>query len=181
MPIAIMKKLILIIVEGRSDEVYLYPVKRLVKSCSNNRVEFKVMRGDILVETSTNSKNIIEKVESTIKEYLKLYGLEYDDVKQVVHIVDLDGSFISPDQVETDSSLTKGKTLYYRDKITNVSRNNIIQRNKKKVDCLNVLYNIDSVNHGTLPYRVYYFSTNIDDYFYGKQNLTTEEKNHFLI
>lgn len=29
---------------------------------------------------------------------------------------------------------------------------------------------------GTLPYRIYYFSTNIDDYFFEKQNLTNEQK-----
>ncbi len=36
-------------------------------------------------------------------------------------------------------------------------------RRNKKNDCLDA-------------YRVYYFSTNIDDYFFGKQNLTDNQK-----
>lgn len=179
MPISRMKKLILIIVEGGSDRAYLYPIKKMVKARSNSRIEFKITKGDIFVQKDTDNTNIEIKVGVAIQEYLDLYGLQYDDIKQVIHIVDLDGAFIDTKEIKTDSSLLKGQTIYYRDKITNVNKNNIIRRNKKKVDCLEVLYNLDKINYGTqgtIPYRVYYFSTNIDDYFYGEQNLTDEEK-----
>lgn len=179
MPISSTKKLILIIVEGRSDGAYLYPIKKMVKARSNSRIEFKVTKGDILVQKDTDNTNIEIKVGVAVQEYLDLYGLQYDDVKHVIHIVDLDGAFIDTKKIKTDSSLPKGQTIYYRDKITNVNRNNIIRRNKKKNDCLDVLYNLDKINYGnqgTIPYRVYYFSTNIDDYFFGDQNLTDEQK-----
>lgn len=179
MPTPRMKKLILIIVEGGSDIAYLYPIKKMIKARSNSKIEFKITKGDILVQNDTDNTNIEIKVAVVVQEYLELYGLERDDVKQVIHIVDLDGAFVDTKKIETDSSIPKGQTIYYRDKIKNVNRNNIIRRNKQKIDCLEVLYNLDKINYGTqgtIPYRVYYFSTNIDDYFYGKQNLTDEEK-----
>lgn len=173
------KKLILFVVEGRSDRAYLYPIKKMVKSCSNNKVEFKITKGDILVQSDTNYSNIETKVKETVQEYLKLYGLQYSDIKQIVHVVDLDGSFINAEKIITDSTLPRGQTMYFRDKITNVDRNNIIRRNKKKTECLNVLYNMNKISFETnasIPYRIYYFSTNIDDYFFDKQNLTDEDK-----
>ena len=66
------KKLILFVVEGRSDRAYLYPIKKMVKSCSNNKVEFKITKGDILVQSETNYSNIETKVKETVQEYLKL-------------------------------------------------------------------------------------------------------------
>lgn len=174
-----MKKLILIIVEGISDKAYLYPIKKMVRARSNRKIEFKVTKGDILVQNGTNCTNIELKVGETIQEYLNLYGLEWDDIRQVVHIVDLDGTFIDTNNIITDTSLQKGQTVYFRDKITNLNRNNIIRRNRKKIDCLEVLYNLDMIKYGNkteTPYRVYYFSTNIDDFFFGEQNLTDLQK-----
>lgn len=182
MPTSNMKKIILIIVEGRSDEAYLSPIKRMVKSRSNNKIEFKVTKGDILVQNDADSTNIEIKVGLAVQEYLNLYRLEYDDVKQIVHVVDFDGAFVDTKQIETDITLNKGQTIYYRDKIINLNKNNIIRRNKKKTASLEVLYNLDEINYGTqgtIPYRVYYFSTNIDDYFFGEQNLTDEEKERY--
>lgn len=179
MPNLNMKKLILIIVEGISDKAYLYPVKKIVKLYSNNKVEFKITRCDMLVQSDTDYTNIEIKVGVAIQEYLEEYHLDYNDVKQVIHIIDLDGAFIDEKNVESNSSLLRGETIYYRDKIVNVNKRNIIARNKKKVDCLNVLFKLDKINYGTkgtLPYRIYYFSTNIDDYFFGKQNLSNDEK-----
>ena len=132
MPISGMKKLILIIVEGGSDRAYLYPIKKMVKARSNSKIEFKITKGDILVQNDTDNTNIEIKVGVAVQEYLDLYGLECDDIKQVIHIVDLDGAFIDTKKIKTDSSLLKGQTIYYRDKITNVNKNNIIRRNKKK-------------------------------------------------
>ncbi len=177
-----MKKLILFIVEGPSDKAYLYPVKKMVVQHFNNRLAFKVTRCDLLVKPDTNYINIEIKVAVAVQEYLELYGLEYSDIKQVIHIVDLDGTFIDQKNVESDPSLLRGQTIYFRDKITNINKDNIINRNNKKAKCLDVLYNLKEINYGTLktiPYRVYYFSTNIDDYFYGNQNATDEEKKEY--
>lgn len=174
-----MKKLILIIVEGSSDKAYLLPIKKLVKKQFNKKIEFQVTKGDILTDSSTNSRNVLIKIGTTVQDYLETFKLSFSDIKQIIHIVDMDGVYINNFCIENDETLEKGKTVYYRDKITNVDRNNVTRRNRKKSACLDILCNTDSIEYGTygtIPYRVYYFSTNIDDYFFGKQNSNVDEK-----
>ncbi len=173
------KSLILFIVEGKSDKVYLSPIKKMVERRSNSKIKFKVMYGDILTNFDTDPNYIENEVAMVIQEYLELFGLELEDIKQVVHIVDLDGCFVNSKKIINDKSLEKGHTIYYRDKIANFNRQNIIKRNQKKVSCLEVLHKLNKINYGTkgmIPYRIYYFSTNIDDYFFNNQNCSNEQK-----
>lgn len=173
------RSLILFLVEGPSDRAYLHSIKKLIKDKSKNMLEFKITYGDLLVKKGTNYTNVEIKVGVAIQEYLERSRMTIENIKMVIHVVDLDGAFINPNNVVTDKDLPVGQTVYYRDRIEIFDKNNIIKRNEQKSECLNVLYNLNEINYGNqrkIPYKLYYFSTNIDDYFYDKQNMSDEEK-----
>lgn len=54
-------------------------------------------------------------------------------MKQIIHIVDMDGTYIKNACVKSDESLEVGQTVYDRDNITNIDSNNIIRRNRNSL------------------------------------------------
>ena len=89
------RKVILLIVEGETDQDSLSPV--LKKIFSNSNVHFCVTRGDILVktiETDISGRNAITKVNTHIKNEMMKYGYKTKDLLKVVHLIDTDGALI---------------------------------------------------------------------------------------
>lgn len=165
------KKIDLFIVEGLSDESALgAPLSAVLK---DSNVKTLVMRGDITTRDGVDSSNIISKIGDSVKGFVdRKRGLKLKDVRQIVHIVDTDGTYIPDEKVVLDEDLSD--TVYASDGILTNDPRGIQRRNQKKRKALLTLQRNNSVRN--IPYKVYYMSCNLDHVLYEKQNSTDQEK-----
>ena len=107
-------KVLLFIVEGRTDEVSLAPAMEQI--VSRAKVKFKVMRADITADYASSVENIEERIKRLgVKKFLNdNIQIKANDICGVVHSVDLDGAFV-PDNVVFQSEVDHAE--YYDDKI----------------------------------------------------------------
>ena len=96
-----LKKIVLFIVEGITDEMSLSLI--LSKLIDDSSVQFHVINQDITADFNSNSQNIIRKIDGEVKKFLaQNNGLKKTDIKEIIHLVDTDGAFIKEDFVLED-------------------------------------------------------------------------------
>lgn len=149
------KKVVMVIVEGISDEIALEGSLRNIYR--DREVRFKVVRSDITSDKESNARNIKIKVADLIKAEMSRSSLDREDILKVIHIVDMDGAYISKDAI-IESEACHGFN-YSETQITASNREKVIERNEKKSENLNVLSCIYKINR-SLEYVLYYFSCN---------------------
>lgn len=165
------KKIVFVIVEGPSDDDALGMF--LDELFDQSTVHVEIMHCDVTTERDASTSNIRQKCCDIIKKYAEKNHFAKEHFQQVIHLVDTDGAFISDDIIETNTE--QQSVLYFPDKIFCKNRNDIISRNKQKSSILNMLVHTSSI-WGTIPYRVFYMSCNLDHVLYDKPNSTDEEK-----
>ena len=166
-----LKKIVLFIVEGITDEMSLSLI--LSKLIDDSSVQFHVINQDITADFNSNSQNIIRKIDGEVKKFLaQNNGLKKTDIKEIIHLVDTDGAFIKEDFVLED--LQKLKTFYTPTSIVTNKRDLIIERNERKSAILNKLYQTSHI--GRIGYKVYFFSCNLEHVLHNNQNTPYEKK-----
>lgn len=163
-------------VEGVTDETaFGLILSRLIEE--KKIVRFKIIGGDITTKSGTNAKNCINRVVEQVKEFLAQDFYQKSDILEIIHLVDLDGAFISEDHVITDESkLPAGAHIYYTlDQIFTDHKESICYRNLQKSEVLNKLSEIKEV-YGNIPYEIYFFSCNLEHVFYDQQNASDLSK-----
>lgn len=165
------KKIIFVIVEGPSDDDSLGIF--FDKYYEDYRIEVKVMYCDITTTKGVTTTNILRKVAEVVKEYAANNHLNREHFKEIIHIVDTDGVYVSNDLVIEDKNVNE--PIYSLDSIRCKHKNNIIRRNNQKRS------NIDKLIHcghiwTSIPYKIYYMSTNLEHVLHDIQNATDEEK-----
>ena len=121
------KKIVLVIVEGPSDETALGVImNRLFRQ---NEVIVHVMRSDITSELSTTPGNIVSKINMSIRSR---FGASFKsgDFLRIIHIVDTDGAFVDESAVVQDEGSLK--TEYTIKEIHTKNREKILERNVRK-------------------------------------------------
>lgn len=167
------KKIVLVIVEGPSDETALGIVLNQV--FDKDSVHVHIMHGDITTRKGVNSQNIVTKIVNDVKWFAKSGHYTAKDFKQIIHIVDTDGVYVSDDKIIIDQECTK--PMYEADGIYTYDKVGIVARNQQKRANLLRLR-----SHGTvwnIPYRVYYMSCNLDHVLYDMQNSSDDEKEDY--
>lgn len=164
------RKVVLVIVEGPSDDVALGVM--LNQIFDKDAVHIHIMHGDITTKRGVYPNNILAKIGNIIREYAKSQHYKSRDFKQIIHITDTDGAFIPEEKIIIDSS--NEKVVYESNGIHTLDKQGIIERNKQKSANLIRLKGIDQV--WNIPYRIYYMSCNLDHVLYNKRNSSDEEK-----
>ena len=168
------KKIVLFIVEGITDETSLSLI--LSKLIGNEVVHFHVINQDITSEFNSNPQNIIKRIDGEVRKYLyQNNGLKRTDIKEIIHIVDTDGAFINEKFILEEANCTK--TFYTEEVIKTNKKDLIISRNKKKSGVLNKLYQTNHI--GKIPYKVYFFSCNLEHVLHDSQNTHRHNKSLF--
>lgn len=165
------KKIILLLVEGPSDEDCLALIySKLVKE---QDIEFDVLHTDITADENMTVKYIENRIEKEIEKYLDRNPfIKKSDILKVVQIIDTDGAFIPVSQVKPSSS---GKTEYFETYIEAKNQNRLIRRNISKRAI--VYHLMKSENVAGIPYEIYYFSRNMEHVLHNiPQDLSDEEK-----
>lgn len=164
------KKVILLIVDGPTDEIALGPI--LKKIYDKNDVLFHVIHGDMTSNWSVENINAVKTVHEHIEIERKRYGLQKKDIIEVIHLIDTDGAFIPAERVIYSSVKD---IQYYKDRIESSDPASTISRNKRKAQVIYRLCSIHSV--GTIPYYIYYFSRNLEHVLHDNDsNLSDSEK-----
>ena len=160
-----------------------------------------------LNNTNVEPNNLAKAVyEMIIYPFFEIYGFIPEDIYEIIHIVDTDGAYIKNHLVQevSQKELPKDKSIgYYEDRMICKNAANTIRRNKRKSRNMNLLstnnyfqftvkgrqLSVAFTNSNnktakskdekiiTIPYSVYYFSSNLDHYIDGNANLHKSEKN----
>lgn len=173
------KKVVMVIVEGISDEIALEGSLRNIYQ--EKEIKFKVVRSDITSDRDSTARNIKIKVSELIKSEMSRSSLEREDVLKVIHIVDMDGAYINENAIE--ESLECQGFKYSDTKIIAKDKNRVIERNKRKSQNINILSCLGKINR-SLDYALYYFSCNQEHVLHNiidtpdnRKNILAEEFN----
>lgn len=171
------RKVVLVIVEGPSDETALG--QTFAAFFNPNEVIVKVMHGDITADIASNPSNIASYVGNLVKSWASKYGLKRSDFLRVIHITDTDGTYI-PDANVIEDVNHSDSPEYNETNIVASPESKIRERNARKKLNLNKLSSIPTV-WGNIPYSIYYMSCNLDHVLYGVQNSddATKRQNAF--
>ena len=164
------KKIVFVIVEGPSDETALGVL--LDKIFDTNTVYVKIWHGDITSAPGVEAGNIISKIGDVITHYADSNHYKQEHFKEIIHIIDTDGTYIDgKNVVEDDAAL---EPIYTPTEIRTANREEIIARNERKSRNMDRLSGCKAI--WGIPYRAYYMSCNLDHVLYGKQNSTDDDK-----
>ena len=163
------RKVILVIVEGPSDDTALHVL--FDKYFDKNTVYVDIIHGDITTQTKER-ESIINKVVAEVKAYMANNSFRKTDFQEIIHIMDTDGAFIPDANVIEDSAAEN--PLYSPTEIRTVRKQDIEKRNKVKSFNMNRLSCCKEM--WGIKYSAYYMSCNLDHVLYNKLNLTEDEK-----
>lgn len=192
------RKIVLFLVEGRSERKALKNgISELYEMIDENiEVFFPVIhteseeRGGDITTTFYKDKRGKTKWISpdNIEDAIYLMFLEdfFDrmkimpkDVSEIIHIVDMDGAYIPDNCVVADKEFEEGRSpVYNQNTITCLDAEHIIRRNKQKRENLNYLSARSSIKikSKTIPYSIYFFSSNLDHYLHYDANMDYRDK-----
>ncbi len=163
------KNVILVIVEGTSDEISLGSLSQYF---DDNMVKFHICHGDITSDKKVNPRNIITHINDICNRTIDKYRYKIKDIKKIIHIVDTDGVFIENQSILEDPNVAN--FYYSENNITYKCQQEAIDRNLRKRQNLQKLILTHSIRN--IPYMIYFMSCNLDHVLWGCQNLTEEQK-----
>lgn len=164
------RKIVLVIVEGQSDDTALGIA--LNQIFDKDTVYVHIMHGDITTQKGITSQNIVGKLGKDVTAYAHSRHYLAKDFKQIIHIVDTDGAYIPKEHINENQDC---KTVIYKDDgIYTKDVKAIMARNEQKRENLFRLRTCGKI--WNVPYRVYYMSCNLDHVLHNKRNSTEEEK-----
>lgn len=178
------RKVILFLVEGKSDrEALQLAVPELYDEIDENfEVFFPTIRedeeevgGDITSKIGVHPRNIEDRIYSLfLKDFFDEEKILPKDITEIVQVVDTDGVYI-PDTCVTVGTNPDGseKPYYCENGIVCANPAYILKRNECKRENLDYLSSLEKikVKQKSVPYKVYYFSCNLDHYLHHSANL----------
>lgn len=187
------KKIILVILEGKSDNKALMEI--LANTCytldPNVEVYPRYLKpdpgrpdggGDVTSKYGVNPDTIERVIDKLVlRQFFVDQRLYPKDIFKVVQLVDTDGAFVDDSAIVEAAPNAHG--LEYHDNAIiapNVSK--ISERNAMKSENLRHLSGMSAIKTGfdkrkrAIPYRVYFFSSNLDHYLHGDANLPSNLK-----
>ena len=164
------KKIVFVIVEGPSDDTALSLL--LSQIYNEQTVHVHIMHRDITPDKGITSSNIITKVCDELKQYAVSTHLKSSHFQEIIHLVDMDGAYIPPENVVDDQDCAD--PCYSVTEIRTCNKSGIELRNQQKKLNLDKLCSCKKI--WGVPYRVFYMSCNLDHVLYNKLNSTDAEK-----
>ena len=166
---------IVVIVEGISDEDALYPHLRHISKKLN--IRFEIINGDPFADK--NNKTSVKSIVGNIinQEILSRSEYKKSDIKMIIQLTDTDGAYIPDNKIKINQEQTI-KTKYTETNIcvdTQIQYEEIAKRNKKKSNAMDTLSKTENVV-GNLPYKILYFSRNLEHIIINEPDMLENEK-----
>lgn len=163
------KKVVVFIVEGITDKISIGNI--VTKLNKDNKIYFQIVNRDITSDYSSNSTNIITKINEQIRVCIREQHFKSNDIIKVIHLVDTDGAFVGDECIvykDTENVEYDTEHIY----TNNVEK--LKQRNLNKTKILEKLSCTNQINK--IPYEIYFFSTNLEHVLHNIQNAKKDEK-----
>ena len=171
-----LKKIILFIVEGLHDKDSLSLI--LSNLLKPDLIEFCIIGGDITSEYQSKPYNIERKLKKSIDLFFKNNkALKKSDLKQIIHLVDIDGAYINKNQIIYNKDALK--TRYNCQTLETNKIEKVIDRNIRKQAILNYLPTTTKL--WNIPYSIYYFSCHLEHVLHQLLNVEKKEKEKLAI
>ncbi len=191
------RKVILFLVEGPTDrEALSSAFSKLYKKYRNEDgyiIEFCTLVDDVQENGDITSKFgvTVDNIEAMISKlfvdpFLDSNPYYYPkDIAEIIQIVDLDGAYILPDKVvPLQPEHSSYENFYSESYIETVDVAGIRERNERKsanLDAISqkteiIIRRKNNRNTKTVPYSVYFFSSNMDHLIHGLLNISGTEK-----
>lgn len=171
------KKFIIFIVEGKNDESEINAILSTPRYHTyQEKYEIRFLRlcKDITTDSKSEEKNILKRIGDELKEFMKhgeAFQIKTNDVAELVHVVDLDGTFIP----EKNIIYGESSAFVYDDEYIRTSNlDGAVGRNRKKSAIIRRLINTSQINN--IPYRVYFVSCNMDHLLFNERMPSREQK-----
>ena len=167
---AIRKKIVLLIVEGKADEAALAPlIKKIVQK---EDILVKLCEGDVTSKIySAKEQNVVSEVGRKVSESITYNKIKKADILQIVHVIDTDGAYIEDKYIFEENC---SGFIYSEKGITAPRKENVIRRNQIKSKAMDNLVARNYIMD--IPYRVFYMSCNLDHVLYNERNLDDRRK-----
>lgn len=153
------------------------------ESCEDQKYKYG---GDITTSSFVNPSNIETKITNRfIKPAVKAgSGFYPKRIAKIIHIVDLDGAYLSDECiVPLSPDRSNRESPYYNSDayiIETQKIDNIIDRNKRKQKNLDYLLSLSDqgikIGTRTIPYEIYFFSSNLDHFINHDANIESGKK-----
>lgn len=172
------KKVILVIVEGQTEELVFFDF--LQERFGNLEVRIDVQCGDVISNWNRKYGTVEGAIEQVVEKYLTMYRLLPSDLLAVVQFTDTDGCFIEDKYIRVDR-IKATRTRYGKNGIyvtTKFKKMQMMERNQIKAESMKILARDRHANcrKRKIPYRLYYFSINLDHVLWGEQNAKGNSK-----
>jgi hypothetical protein len=170
------KKVVLLIVEGESDETLL--IDRLRDLFRDHEIRFEPQRGDILYDVKKQGKPIKKVIGETVREILIKRKFKQSDILAVIHIIDTDGCLIPDDNVVLDNQ-QESLTYYQNNSISVQSEtqmNNILTRNDIRGRNIRTMNSVSTIVSNKYAYQMFYFSRNLEHVVFNEPNPCSDTK-----
>lgn len=165
------KKIVFVIVEGPSDDEALGAI--LHRLYDKNTVHIAITYGDITSNSSVGPRNIATKIGDIVRGYAKSNHFKKTDFQEVIHLLDMDGAYVPESAIVQD--IKAEKPFYTTTEIHTSEPERLRTRNRRKSENMNRICFMREV-WGSVPYRAYYMSANLDHVLYDKLNSTDDDK-----
>lgn len=141
--------------------------------------------GDITSSFYVTPDKIETKIHNRfIKPATKAEGVYPKRIARIIQIVDLDGVFL-PDENVVPLSVEHSdrNDPFYNDEAGTIEAPNVIsirernERKRKNIDyLLSLSKNGIKIGHNTIPYEIYFFSSNLDHFIHNDANMSGSKK-----
>ena len=172
------KKTILLLVEGICEVTAFEKAFEDIKK--HIQIKFIVMDGDPMTDVNLIHESIKKTIGSYISHAKKRYKLTDDDILMIAQITDTDGAYIGEEDVIINPNIRDRDEKEYEENTIAVKnprkKNHILFRNKDKLKDLNTLSKENTI--ASRPYRLYFFSCNLDHILYNQAEPKPFDKNN---
>lgn len=166
-------KLILMICDGKSDDLTLHNCIKNYALQKVKNIDVKVLNGDLAYKDNVNKTNCIKKLNEIVTEFLQKHHILITDIAMIIHVIDTDCAFIEQNSIIEDLTLNDYPMIideiYYTSKY-----DEILKKFKNKFEIYSLLCSLKELRNVT--YLVYYFSRNLEHSLYNNINVSKNDK-----
>ena len=194
------QKLVLILVEGKSDRLAFLPLEGFIKKTNEGfkesyKIHIEVVGEDLTTKKYKSNLNRLDmmclNISQIVSKFLDDHKFILNDIAEIIHVVDMDGAYVPNECIkrmtESEKRSSDNELLYYEDSIHSLNYEeyplgthyrNIIKREALDylVDRTKTITLSKNGARKKVSYSPFFMSCNLDHFLYNERNLDKKDK-----